>query len=105
MIYKEAKYNDELEPGDFVVWSSENHLYYGFYKGVGNGTIQVLHPMSIIWANKHREGHKPRVDVIFGQIKDWRVIRSHPDFVTRDRENLEEALEIIRETKILPVKY
>jgi hypothetical protein len=103
MIYKEAKYNDELEPGDFVVWSNQNHLYYGFYKGVGNGTIQVLHPTSIVWANV--QGGKPRVDSIFGQIKDWRVIRSHPDFVTRDRENLEKALEIIREKKILPVKY
>jgi len=39
MIYKEAKYNDELEPGDFVVWSSENRIYYGFYKGIGNGNI------------------------------------------------------------------
>jgi len=103
MIYKEAKYNNELEPGDFVVWTTENHLYYGFYKGVGNGTIQVLHPTSIVWANV--QGSKPRADIIFGQIKDWRVIRSHPDFITRDREKLEEALEIIRETKILPVKY
>ena len=103
MIYKEAKYNDELEPGDFVVYSSENNLYCGFYKGMGNGTIQVLHLNSII--NAHKNGGKPRVGSIFGQSKNWRVIRSHPDFVIRDRENLEKALEIIRETKILPVKY
>lgn len=105
MIYKEAQYNDVLEPGDFVVWSNQNQLFYGFYKGTGNGTIQTLHPRSIYWANKHNM--KPRVDVIFGYIKNWRVIKSHPDFVTkgRDANYLDEALEIIRETKILPVKY
>ena len=103
MIYKEAKYNDELEPGDFVVYTTQNNVYYGFYKGIGKGTIQVLHPTSIIWANA--QGCKPKVDAIFGQSKDWRVMRSHPDFVTRDRENLEKALEIIKEKNILPVKY
>lgn len=103
MIYRQLKYNDELEPGDFVVYTTQNNIYYGFYKGTGNGTIQVLSPYIINWANK--KGVKPRADVIFGQSKNWRVIRSHPDFVTKDREALEEALEIIRETKILPVKY
>jgi hypothetical protein len=103
MIYKEAEYNDELEPGDFVVYTTQNNLYYGFYKGMGNGTIQVIDPRSIIWASKN--GGKPRLEVVFGQSKNWRVIRSHPDFVTKNRQALEEALEIIRETKILPVKY
>jgi len=103
MIYKEAKYNNELEPGDFVVYTTQNNLYYGFYKGTGNGTIQVLDVHSIIWANKNKQ--KPKVEVVFGRSKNWRVMRSHPDFITRDREKLEEALEIIRETKILPVKY
>jgi hypothetical protein len=95
--------NEVLEPGDFVVWSSENCLYYGFYKGLGNGTIQVLSPHNIIDAYKNN--HKPRVDAIFGMFKDWRVIRSHPDFVTKDRCRLEEALKIIKETHILPIKY
>lgn len=103
MIYKNAEYNDELEPGDFVVWTSQNTLYYGFYRGMGDGTIQVLNPRMICWANEHNI--KPGVDVIFGQAKNWRVMKSHPDFVTKNREKLEEALEIIRETKILPVKY
>jgi hypothetical protein len=106
MIYKEAAHIDELEPGDFVVWSNQNYIYYGFYKGTGvSGTIQILHPTSIYWANE--ENRKPRIDVIFGQAKNWRVIRSHPDFITKGRKNnhLDEALEIIRETKILPVKY
>jgi hypothetical protein len=85
------------------VYTNQNNLYYGFYKGIGNGTIQVLHPRSIIWANA--QGVKPKVDPIFGQSKNWRVMKSHPDFVTRDRENLDEALEIIRKTNILPIKY
>lgn len=103
MIYTDLKHNEEIEPGDFVVYSSTNELYYGFYKGIGKGTIQLLHPNCIVHA--HKNGGKPRVDAIFGQSKNWRVMKSHPDFVTRDRENLEKALEIIRETKILPVKY
>ena len=103
MIYKETQYNDVLEPGDFVVFTTQNNLYYGFYKGTGNGTIQVLDVHGIVWANKH--GGKPTINVVFGRSKNWRVIRSHPDFVTKNREKLEEALEIIRETKILPVKY
>lgn len=103
MIYKEAEYNDQLEPGDFVVYTTQNNLYYGFYKGTGNGTIQVLDVHGIIWANKN--GGKPTINVVFGQSKNWRVMRSHPDFVTKNREKLEQALEIIRETKILPVKY
>ena len=103
MIYKNAEYNDVLEPGDFVVFTNQNNLYYGFYRGMGDGTIQVLNPRTICWAKEHNV--KPKVDVIFGQSKNWRVMKSHPDFVTKNREKLEEALEIIRETKILPVKY
>jgi hypothetical protein len=103
MIYKEAAYNEELEPGDFVVYTTQNNLYYGFYKRMGDGTIQVLHPNAIV--NAHKNGGKPRVDVIFGQSKNWRVMKSHPDLVTKNRKYLDEALEIIRETKILPVKY
>ena len=103
MIYKDAEYNEELEPGDFIVWSSTNNLYFGFYKGMGDGTIQVLHPNAIV--NAHKKGYKLRVDVIFGQSKNWRVMKSHPDLVTKNRRYLDEALEIIRETKILPVKY
>lgn len=103
MIYKEAKYNDEIEPGDFVVYSSENNLYYGFYKGPGAGTIQILNPYSIVHANNN--GGKPKVDAIFGQSKNRRVMKSHPDFITKERDILEKAIEIIRETNILPVKY
>jgi len=103
MIYKHAEYNEELEPGDFVVWSSTNNLYFGFYKGMGNGTIQVLHPNAIV--NAHKNGGKPRVDSIFGQSKNWRVMKSHPDLVTKNRQWLDQSIEIIRETKILPVKY
>jgi hypothetical protein len=103
MIYKEAEYNEELEPGDFVVYSTQNNLYCGFYKGMGSGTIHVLHPNDIV--NAHKNGGKPRVDSIFGQSKNWRVMKSHPDLVTKNRKYLDEALEIIRETKILPVKY
>jgi len=103
MVYTEARYNDQIEPGDFVLYTKENNIYYGFYKGTGNDTIQVLNPHNIIWCYKNKL--KPKVEPIFGQSKNWRIMKSHPDFVTKDRETLEEALEIIRETKILPVKY
>ena len=103
MIYTDATYNDSIEPGDFVVYTSQNNLYYGFYRGLGKGTIQVLHPHNIVWSYKNNV--KPKVAPIFGQSKDWRIMKSHPDFVTKNRETLEEAIRIIRETNILPVKY
>jgi hypothetical protein len=103
MVYTEGKHNDEIEPGDFVVYTNQNNLYYGFYRGTGNGTIQVIDPHVIVWCHKH--GTKPKVIPIFGQSKNWRIMKSHPDFVTDNREKLDEAIEIIRETKILPVKY
>lgn len=103
MNYTDLKHNKELEPGDFVVYSADNTIYYGFYRGTGKDTIQILNPWQIVYS--YENNCKPRVDYIYGIIKNYRVILSHPDFVTRDRENLEKALEIIRETKILPVKY
>jgi hypothetical protein len=103
MIYNELIYNEEIEPGDFVIFSKDNALYYGFYKGLGNGTIQILTVPSIIYA--HKKNLKARVDYVYGQAKNWKVIKSHPDFITRDRDNLDRALEIIRETKVVPVKY
>jgi len=44
---------------------------------------------------------------IGGQYKNSRTSKYHPDLVTdpKQREELEKALEIIREKKILPVKY
>lgn len=103
MNYTDLKHNEELEPGDFVVYSAENCIYYGFYKGIGQNTIQILNPWQIIHGYDHN--CKPKVDPIYGQSKDYRVMLSHPDLVTKNRESLDRALEIIRETKILPVKY
>jgi hypothetical protein len=95
--------NKKLEPGDFVVWTSQNCLYYGFYKEIGKNSIQVISHHSI--RDAYKNGGKPKVTVILGMFKDWRIIKSHPDFVTKDRSRLEEALEIIRETHMLPIKY
>jgi hypothetical protein len=103
MVYTEARHNDEIEPGDFVVYTNQNNLYYGFYKGRGKDTIQVLDPSVIVWCHEHDT--KPKASPIFGQSKDWRIMKSHPDFITNNREKLDRAIEIIRETKILPVKY
>ena len=103
MIYTDATYNDSIEPGDFVVYTSQNNLYYGFYRGIGKDTIQVLHPNHIVWC--YENNVKPKVEPIFGQSKDWRIMKSHPDFVTKNRETLDKAIRIIRETNILPVKY
>jgi len=69
MIYKEARYNDEIEPGDFVIYTIENNIYYGFYKGTGNGTIQILSPYIINWEDDWRLLKVIPLDEILGYME------------------------------------
>lgn len=105
MEYTKLKFNDEIEPGDFVVYSSHNALNYGFYKGTGKHTIQIVPAKWILFSHQHNR--KFNIISIFGKNKNYRVMKSHPDLITSPEERLiiDEAIKIIKKTNILPDKY
>ncbi len=92
------------QPGELIIVGGNYGQEIGFYRGLGQNTIQYYTPRAITHCAK---SNKPWTSFIGGQYKDRRVARYHPDLVTdpKEREELEEALEIIRERNILPVKY
>ena len=93
------------EPGELIIIGGNYGQEIGFYRGLGQNTIQYYIPRAITYCVP--KGEKPWTSYVHGQYKNRRVAKYHPDLVTdvREREELEKALEIIRETKILPVKY
>lgn len=105
MNYTQLKFNDEIEPGDFVVFCLYNALNYGFYKGTGKGTIQIVPVQHVIFSHEHNR--KFNTISIFGQERNRRVIKSHPDLITNAEERflIDEAIKIIKKTNILPDKY
>lgn len=93
------------EPGELIIIGGTYGQEIGFYRGLGQNTIQYYIPRAITHCVPRNE--KPWTSYVGGHYKNRRVARYHPDLVTdvKEREELEKALEIIRETKILPVKY
>ncbi len=93
------------QPGELIIVGGNYGQEIGFYRGLGQNTIQYYIPRAITHCVP--KGRKPWTSFIGGQYKDRRVARYHPDLVTNpeDKKELEEALEIIKEKNILPVKY
>ncbi len=93
------------QPGELIIVGGNYGQEIGFYRGLGQNTIQYYSVLSITHCVP--KGRKPWTSFIGGQYKDRRVARYHPDLVTNpeDKKELEEALEIIKEKNILPVKY
>lgn len=93
------------QPGELIIVGGAYGQEIGFYRGLGQNTIQYHTPRSIIFCDE--KSRKPWTSYIGGDYKNRRVAKYHPDLVTdvREREELEKALEIIREKNILPVKY
>lgn len=95
-----------IEPGDLILVGSGYGQELGFYRGTGRGTIQYytirylshkLRDPKVQWAVSYMGGH-------YGPK---RVSKYDPELVTeaKERKTLEEALEYIRQSNILPVKY
>ncbi len=93
------------EPGELIIVGGNYGQEIGFYRGLGQNTIQYYSVLSITHCVP--KGRKPWTSFMGGQYKDRRVARYHPDLVTNstEKEELEKALEIIKEKNILPVKY
>ncbi len=96
---------NNYQPGELIIVGGNYGQEIGFYRGLGNNSIQYYIPRAITHCVPR--GQKPWTSYISGNYKDRRVARYHPDLVTdpREKEELEKALEIIREKNILPVKY
>ena len=97
--------NNQYQPGELIIIGGTYGQDLGFYRGVGQNTIQYYTPRSIVHCTAR--GVKPWISYIGGQYKNRRVARYSPDLVTdiKNREELEKAIELIREKNILPVKY
>jgi hypothetical protein len=93
------------QPGELIIVGGTYGQDIGFYRGLGRNTIQYYTARAIVHCTKR--GTKPWTSSVGGQYKDNRVARYHPDLITdpAQKEELEEALEIIKEKNILPVKY
>ncbi len=98
-----------ISPGDMVIVSSSYGVFdIGFYRGKGNGTIQYYTIRGLTYAVEKKMRKYPwPVSHIGGDRIERRVMRYSPDLITNaeDRKELEMAIEFIRETNILPVKY
>lgn len=93
------------QPGELIIVGGTYGQEVGFYRGLGSNTIQYYTPRAITHCVPRNQ--KPWTSYIGGQYRDRRVAKYHPDLVTNptEREELEQALEIIKEKNILPVKY
>jgi hypothetical protein len=96
---------NNYQAGELIIVGGNYGNEIGFYRGLGSNTIQYYTPLAITHCVP--KGNKPWTSYIGGQYKNSRVARYHPDLVTdpKEKEELEQALEIIRENNILPVKY
>lgn len=93
------------QPGELIIVGGTYGQEIGFYRGLGTNTIQYYTARAIVHCTSR--GTKPWTSYVGGGYRERRVARYHPDLVTdlEEREELEKALEIIREKNILPVKY
>lgn len=93
------------QPGELIIVGGTYGQEIGFYRGLGSNTIQYYTPRAITHCVP--KGNKPWTSFIGGNYRDRRVAKYHPDLVTNpaEREELELALEIIKEKNVLPVKY
>lgn len=97
-----------ISPGDMILVGSGYGFDLGFYRGKGRGTLQyyVVKGFALAVEKKMKKYPWP-ISRVGGYYANQRIIRYSPDLVTdvQQRTDLEMALEFIRETNILPVKY
>lgn len=97
-----------VSPGDMVIVGSNYGFDVGFYRGRGKGTIQYYIVKGFALAvEKKMKTYPWTISRVGGYHPERRVTRYSPELITKieDRKDLEMALEFIRETNILPVKY
>lgn len=95
-----------IEPGDLIVVGSGYDQELGFFKGPGRGTIQYYNARYLAYKLQRPEV-KCSVSYIGGSYARSRVAKYSPDLVTdpKEREYLQKAIEHIRQTEIVPIKY
>ena len=96
----------EIEPGDLVVIGSNYGQDLGFFKGTGRGTLQYY---SVSYLSNKFDNPKINwpVSYLGGGYATRRMTKYHPDLITDPikRKELVKAINYIRETEILPIKY
>jgi len=96
----------EIEAGDFIISGGNYGHEFGFYRGTGRGTLQYY---SVRYLSCKLENPKVNWSISFmgGNYGYKRLAKYHPDLITDQelRKEVDRAIEYIRQSKILPVKY
>ena len=97
-----------ISPGDLVLVSYSHGFEIGFYAGKGRGTLQYLTVRGLNYAMEKKMRKYPwTVSYIGGYNPERRMTRYSPELITdvEQRAEVENAIDFIRQTNILPVKY
>jgi hypothetical protein len=97
-----------IEPGDMIVVGGPYGFNIGFYRGKGYNSIQYydIHGLSYGLEKKLKK-YPWSVSRMSGTYKNQRVMKYSPELITEPEKLkvLQQAIEFIRETNILPIKY